>query len=63
MFLQLNINGINSLLQTHTLGYLLYIALALTTAAVLLVAAPVMYVLLFCPMQVCLRKKLIYSQC
>ena len=55
--------GINDALKAHPLGYTLYFALALAGIAVILISAPIMYILLFCPMEVCLRKKLIYSRC
>ena len=62
-FLQLNIMGVNNILKSHAMGYTLYVALALVGVGIMVVAAPIMYVLLFCPMQVCLRKKMIYTKC
>ena len=55
--------GVNSLLRANVLGYIIFIALGLTGAALLIVSAPIMYVLLFCPMQICVRKRLKYSKC
>ena len=62
-FLQLNIMGVNNILKSHAMGYTLYVGLALVGVGIMVVAAPIMYVLLFCPMQVCLRKKMIYTKC
>lgn len=44
---------INSALRQQPKGYALFILPALIGAAILILAAPVMYVLLFCPMGVC----------
>ena len=55
--------GVNSLLRTHVLGYIIFIALGMTGAALLFVSGPIMYVLLFCPMNICVRKRLKYSNC
>ena len=42
--------GVNSLLRANVLGYIIFIALGLAGAALLIVSAPIMYVLIFCPM-------------
>ena len=55
--------GVNNLLKSHVGGYTMYVALALVGIGIMVVAAPIMYVLLFCPMQICLRKKMIYTKC
>jgi hypothetical protein len=60
---QLNLVGINSILRTQIAGYLIYIVMGFVALAVMLVTGPIMHVLLFCPMETCLRKKLAYSRC
>jgi predicted AlkP superfamily phosphohydrolase/phosphomutase len=54
-FVDLDLSAVNDSLKSNSNGYLTFIVPALVGLAIMVLLAPVMYILVCCPMACCLR--------